>query len=77
MKVIISRKGFDSGYGGVASPIMPDGNMISLPIPGVSYNRFEDMSKLVSDLTKGKVKGSTPVHFDPDLNPHHLARKTG
>ena len=33
MKVIISRKGFDSGYGGMPSPILPDGTMISMPIP--------------------------------------------
>lgn len=24
MKVILSRKGFDSGYGGMASPILPE-----------------------------------------------------
>jgi hypothetical protein len=30
MKVILSRKGFDSGYGGYPSPILPDGWMISL-----------------------------------------------
>jgi len=24
MKVILSRKGFDSEYGGIASPILPD-----------------------------------------------------
>jgi hypothetical protein len=33
MKVILSRKGFDSEYGGYPSPILPDGRMISLPIP--------------------------------------------
>lgn len=33
MKVILSRKGFDSQYGGYPSPILPDGRMISLPIP--------------------------------------------
>ena len=33
MKVILSRKGFDSCYGGHPSPILPDGRMISLPIP--------------------------------------------
>jgi hypothetical protein len=42
VKVILSRKGFDSGYGGWASPILPDGRMLSLPIPAangvVSYN---------------------------------------
>ena len=32
MKVILSRKGFDSGYGGYPSPII-DGRLVSLPIP--------------------------------------------
>lgn len=84
MKIIISRKGFDSGYGGVASPILPDGSMISLPIPGMSYQSyrdiylsFADMSSLVKDLTKGKITGRTPVHFDPDLNMNHMSRETG
>ena len=33
MKIILSRKGFDSSAGGHASPILPDGTMVSLPIP--------------------------------------------
>ena len=33
MKLILSRKGFDSQYGGYPSPILPDGRLISLPIP--------------------------------------------
>jgi hypothetical protein len=32
MKIILSRKGFDSAFGGCASPIFPDGTIISLPI---------------------------------------------
>ena len=32
MKLILSRKGFDSTAGGVASPIFPGGEMYSLPI---------------------------------------------
>ncbi|MBX2843646.1 MAG: hypothetical protein KTR26_17890 [Flammeovirgaceae bacterium] len=31
-KIILSRKGFDSGMGGIASPILGD-KMYSLPIP--------------------------------------------
>ena len=34
MKIILSRKGFDSANGGTASPVMPDGTLLSLPIPG-------------------------------------------
>ena len=33
MKIILSRKGFDSSAGKQASPIMPDGTLLSLPIP--------------------------------------------
>lgn len=33
VKLVLSRKGFDSSFGGVASPIMPDGSLLSLPIP--------------------------------------------
>jgi len=33
MKVILSRKGFDSSYGGYPSPILPNGRLVSLPIP--------------------------------------------
>ena len=44
MRIILSRKGFDSGYGGWASPILPDGRMLSLPIPAsngvVSYDEL-------------------------------------
>ncbi len=35
MKVILSRKGFDSERGGYASPILPDGRLLSLPIPSM------------------------------------------
>lgn len=31
--LILSRKGFDSGFGGRPSPVLPDGRMVSLPIP--------------------------------------------
>lgn len=36
MKIILSRKGFDSGFGGYASLILPDGTIQSLPIPSSS-----------------------------------------
>ncbi len=63
MKIIFSRKGFDSGTGCIPSPIMPDGTMISLPIPDrfgtVAYGDLAcaeyNVGKLVTDL-KGKRK---------------------
>jgi hypothetical protein len=33
MKVILSRKGFDSNTGGYPSPVLPNGLLLSLPIP--------------------------------------------
>lgn len=42
MKVVLSRKGMDSRAGGIPSPILPDGMLLSLPIPneksGVPYD---------------------------------------
>jgi len=37
MKIILSRKGFDSSFGGSPSPIFPNGSLISLPIPAHNY----------------------------------------
>lgn len=43
MKLILSRKGFDSGSGGCPSPIFPDRTLYSLPIPD---NRGKFNSKI-------------------------------
>lgn len=74
MKIIISRKGFDSGAGGCASPIFEDGSLMSLPIPdGRSKTKYRDLQgpcdvgKLVQDLSGHKVWGNYPAHLDPDL----------
>jgi hypothetical protein len=41
LRLIFSRKGFDSTYGGGVSPILPDGTLVSIPIPesgsGIRY----------------------------------------
>lgn len=50
MKVIFSRKGFDSSYGGFPSIILPDGQMISFPIP-------EKGKKKTMNETDSKIKG--------------------
>ena len=44
MKVIFSRKGFDSGFGGMPSPVLPDGTMLSMPIPSKGDLVHYDMS---------------------------------
>ena len=53
MKVILSRKGFDSSAGCIASPILPDGTLLSLPIPGESNTKYSDIcykGKKYSDI---------------------------
>jgi hypothetical protein len=74
VKIIFSRKGFDSQYGGVASPILPDGSVLSLPIPSRYGRPLGDLAaangplhRIVSDLTAGRITASTLVHLDPDL----------
>ena len=65
MKIILSRKGFDAEAGGFASPILPDGRMISLPIPEESSEvKYSELSvdgqtnyySLMESLYKGKIK---------------------
>ena len=82
MKIIFSRKGFDSASGGKPSPILPDGRMVSLPIPDKDSSiRYSDISwqefnlgSLVSDLTNGKIPASYFAHPDPDLCSDNLPR---
>jgi hypothetical protein len=82
MKLIFSRKGFDSSAGGVPSPIV-DGNPISLPIPTrmPSPIRYRDLSHgivdLVVDLTNGRINANRPCHVDPDLDASSLPRAPG
>lgn len=85
MRLIFSRKGFDTQNGGVPSPILPDGRMCSLPIPdGASKIRYSDilwddvnLGKVVSDLTGNRIRGTTRAHLDPDINPAALRRRKG
>lgn len=85
MKIIFSRKGFDSSAGGVPSPILPDGRLVSLPIPDpLAATRYRDIAshdsmtgKLVCDLTRGRIKASARAHLDPDLLPDSLPRQPG
>jgi hypothetical protein len=81
VKIIFSRKGFDSQYGGVPSPILPDGNLISFPIPSQFGRPLHDLSfrgkpltQIASDL-KGGAAGS--VHLDPDLDTDCVPRQPG
>ena len=85
MKLVLSRKGFDSAAGGIASPILPDGRMISLPIPGGNDNfTFADLnvpeisaSALLSDLSSERHAITDAVHLDPDLDRSIQSRLPG
>lgn len=76
VKLILSRKGFDSSAGGYPSPILPDGRMLSLPIPssldntaysslhlpeGISY------ADIIDQLDAGAKTCGKGAHLDPDL----------
>jgi hypothetical protein len=84
MKLILSRKGFDStpANGGCPSPIL-DGRLCSLPIPDsgalTTYGKisgFQGLSiaQIVEDLTRGRFKRSDGAHLDPDLRRTAIAR---
>src|SRR5690554_4385876 len=83
MKLILSRKGFDSSAGGVPSPIFPDGRLLALPIPDASStSRYRDIAyegitlgDLVAPLTRGKVLPDDGAHLDPDLIDKMLPRR--
>lgn len=85
MKIILSRKGFDSSNGGCASPIFPDGRLLLLPIPASSApTRFSDvgfeglnLGQIVGELSRGKVLPDSPTHLDPDLSSEALHRQEG
>jgi len=88
VKIILSRKGFDSSAGGVPSPIFPDGAMYSLPIPETGHGgrctRYADITwngqtigGLVSDLTGGNYTGKHCAHLDPDLRAESIPREEG
>ncbi len=68
MRVIFSRKGFDSGSGGAPSPIIA-GKPISLPIPTLrrSVTTYDHLGYggLVELVTRGKIKGDHLCHEDP------------
>ncbi|MEE0949997.1 hypothetical protein [Streptococcus equinus] len=76
MKIILSRKGFDSKAGGIPSPILPDGTLLSLPIPS-KYDELQykdvyfDGVSLADILCQLKPKDKKIInwncHLDPDI----------
>jgi hypothetical protein len=85
MRIILSRKGFDASAGGVASPILPEGSLISLPIPDpASRIRYNDLSihnyelgNIVADLSRERINRQHFAHLDPDLDGGTYPREMG
>ncbi|HPT73058.1 MAG TPA: hypothetical protein PLE74_12350 [Candidatus Cloacimonadota bacterium] len=78
MKIIFSRKGFDSGYGGLPNLILPDGRLLFFPIPDkLSKIKYRDIKtplecysnlfEVLEDLNVKKIKEYYNAHLDPDL----------
>ena len=85
MRLILSRKGFDSGSGGCPSPIFPDGAMLSLPIPdkhsGIAYRALDhrgiNIGQLIVDLTGDARRLRHYAHLDPDIDRNAYPRAEG
>ncbi len=73
MKIIFSRKGFDSAAGGGPSPIV-EGRPISLPIPangGPSRTSYGDLElgELAMRASRGRLGAADMCHHDPQSLP--------
>jgi Nucleotide modification associated domain 3 len=85
MKLIISRKGFDSANGGCPSPIVDGDRLCSLPIPDAgaptTYSQISidkvSIAKIIENLTSGRIKRNQGAHLDPDLRRDAIARDPG
>ncbi len=89
MKVVLSRKGMDSEYGGIPSPIMKDEQdnwkFYSLPIPSSENSdiKYSELSMYdnftVADFLKDiplKSKMSEFCHLDPDIRKQYLKSRS-
>ena len=77
MKVILSRKGFDSSNGGCPSPIMPDGTLLSMPIPAdenVSYSDIAWEGVTYEEILRqiNPKRAYDRCHLDPDIRDNRI-----
>ena len=84
MRLILSRKGYDSSLGGCPSPILPGGRLCSLPIPSeddlcLRDVRFEasSLGEVVAQLAGDPGRASLHAHLDPDLSAAARTRLPG
>ena len=68
MRIILSRKGFDTGSGGAPSPII-NGRPVSLPIPTKRRSKtcYRDLGlgDVVERVTRGRIGADHLCHEDP------------
>ena len=86
MRIVLSRKGFDSAAGGAPSPVLK-GKMLSLPIPekagkgdapddlGKAQWQKYDKLNLPSEVKKYCRKQSVYCHLDPDIREDFYNKK--
>ena len=78
MKIIISRKGFDNANGKCASPILSDGDMVSMPIPteessGLKFEEIFYQGRTYAQMWKELSEKAYHLypsgfcHLDPDI----------
>lgn len=81
MKIVLSRKGFDSSNGGCPSPILPDGTLLSLPIPSkidsIKYIDLMHDGKSLFEIIKEidprtSIKENWFCHLDPDIRDYGI-----
>lgn len=90
MKLVLSRKGFDTSAGGGPSPVLPDGTMASLPVPeqpafaegSVPYDAVAVVpgwtaARLARALGADDAVVVAGAHLDPDLDAAARPRSTG
>ena len=86
-KLIVSRKGFDSKYGGCPSPIFADHTMYSLPIVSGDHEvpiHYRDlhhgninMGQVVEGLTGWRHEKRNLAGLDPDVRQDAVPRYDG
>lgn len=84
MRLILSRKGYDSASGGHPSPIFPDGRLCSLPIPSEDDLRLQDvrfgegsLGEVAAQLLGDPGLLTARTHLDPDIDAAARPRGSG
>jgi hypothetical protein len=87
VRIVLSRKGVDSSAegGGTRSPLLPDGTMLSIPIPesaqvpGIAYRdiRAGAYGTYADVMRQLRIAASRRPHLDPDLDRAARPRMAG